>query len=116
MQAVARSVDELPEAAKRARLMELHIQASARPNCASVPYYPGEELPYVALIPCCSLECQAGWFEVASCAPSDIAVLRCRPHVLHTELSSAVLRAWGSQYFCITGKGVARKARLNTTR
>lgn len=45
-------MDELPEAAKRARLMELHIQASARPNCASAPYYPGEGLPYVALVPC----------------------------------------------------------------
>ncbi|KAK9822689.1 hypothetical protein WJX81_001179 [Elliptochloris bilobata] len=41
-QAVARSVDELPEAAKRARLMDLHIQAStrARGHCASAPYYP----------------------------------------------------------------------------
>lgn len=47
-QAVARSVDELPEAAKRARLMELHIQASARPNCASVLYYPGEYLHWCA--------------------------------------------------------------------
>ena len=40
-QAVARAVDELPEAAKRARLMELHVQASAARGSASAPYYPG---------------------------------------------------------------------------
>lgn len=43
-QAVLRSVDELPLEAKRARLLQLHVQASANGNCASVPYYPGAHI------------------------------------------------------------------------
>ena len=106
-------MDELPEAAKRARLMELHIQASARPNCASVPYYPGEGLPYVALVPCCRLECQARGFRVASRAPSNTAVLRCRSCCSIWSSAAARCPAWDPT--CLLSRKRAAERRLNTT-
>ena len=106
-------MDELPEAAKRARLMELHIQASARPNCASVPYFPGEQLLYVAVIACCRLQCQARWFRVASRALSNTAVLRCRPCCSIWSSAAARCPARVPNLFAFQEEGDRRVAQHN---
>ena len=101
-------MDELPEAAKRARLMELHIQASARPNCASVPYYPGEGLPYVGLISSYCLMCQAGCYELLDLRPA--MQLCCGDGlVVSFELSSSALVCREPRPASVPGKGVERR-------